>query len=361
MDRKLEVVEFTNHLGIGGTEKTIYTFLKHLDRERFHATVVATSSDGERGWETAIQGLGVEVVIAGESGLAETLRNIKPDIFHIHRAGWPEQGPITTAKQAGVPVVIEHNVFGRVDNTPENAMIDSHIFVSYSCAWRYQMWLGKPLTGLGYQVLYNPVDMDEFDRSGLFIHRDFTAKSIGRLGRADDTKWDFTFLEALPLIAGEHPDVKFHVMGITPAVEGKIKQMGLESVLKVYPPTADPAKIMEFYADISVFTHFASMGETFGIVLAEAMAARLPVVTHYTPPFIDNAQTELVNDGYNGFVARTPEIYADAVCYFLSSPDSAKRVGENGYAKARSSYSAPGLTRGLENIFAQTAIWKNNL
>jgi glycosyltransferase involved in cell wall biosynthesis len=355
--RKLRVVEFTNQLGFGGTEKTLYRFCKHFDRNRFDVIVVAFTADRNAALDARIRDLGVEVRLTSPQYLSKALGRIEADIFHNHRAGWPEPGTITTAKQAGIPIIVEHNVFGRLDNSEENAQIDCHILISYSCAWRYQMWLGRPLVSPRYEVLYYPLDIDQFDQFG-FEGRDFNRKSIGRIGRPDDTKWDPEYLKALPMIAEAYPDFEFHVIGLTPSVLSFLRQNGLERNLIEHPMTSDENELMKFYGDISVMTHFSQIGETFGLVLAEAMAARLPVVTHQTAPLTDSAQGELITTGYNGIVAVNPRMYADGVIHVLSHPDEARDAGLRGYAKAKALYYAPTITRGLEEIFTNLAAHK---
>jgi len=352
--KKLKVIEFTPGLGFGGTEKTVYTFCKYLDRDKFDVSVLSFDSDPASGREQAIRDLGIETEIIEPELLKERLESLRADIFHIHRGGWKEPGPIKAARDAGIPVVIEHNVFGRMDESYENDLIDCHIFISYSCAWRYQMWLKRPLVTARYKILYYPVEIDKFDNFG-FDDRDYSKKIIGRIGRADNTKWDFKFLEALKIVHKAIPEFKFHVIGVTPEVINSLVEMGVEKCLVKIPMTGDERKVMEFYSGISTLAHFSDMGETFGLVLAEAMAAKLPVVTHQTTPVKDSAQTELINNGYNGIVAVDPQMYADAVIALLSNPKSAKQVGLTGYDKARASYDAPAITRGLEDIFEEQA------
>jgi len=248
-------------------------------------------------------------------------------------------------------------VFGRLDNSAENEQIDCHILISYSCAWRYQMWLGYPLVSPRFEILYYPLDIGRFDRFG-FDGRDFHRKAIGRIGRPDDTKWDFQYLQALPLIAEAFPDFEFHVIGLTPSVLDFLRKYGLDRNLIEHPMTADENELMKFYGRISVSTHFAQIGETFGLVLAEAMAARLPVVTHQTAPLTDSAQGELITNGYNGVVAVNPQMYANAVIHLLKHPDEAREAGLKGYAKAKALYDAPAITRGLEEIFLNLAAGK---
>jgi len=355
--RKLKVVEFTPKLGFGGTEKTLYTFCKYLDREKFDVAACALGSDPHSGREQAIRGLGVDTAILPLDGLEAHLKKLNADIFHIHRGGWAEPGPITAAKRAGVPVVVEHNVFGRMDNSEENELIDCHIFISHACAWRYQLWAGEALVAPKYQTLYYPVEVAAFDAFG-FENRDFSKKAIGRIGRADNTKWDFSFLEAIPPLVNTFPDLEFHVIGMTPKARNWLIARGVEKNVEEHPVTGDERAIMNFYANISALTHFAEMGETFGLTLAEAMAARLPVVTHHTPPLKDGAQAELVNHGYNGFVAYDAQMYTQAVTALLSDPEGARQMGRRGYDKARLSYDATLITTGLEKIITNLAGWK---
>ncbi len=51
--KKLKVIEFTPRLGFGGTEKTLYTFCKHIDRGKFDVSVCAFESDPDGGREQA--------------------------------------------------------------------------------------------------------------------------------------------------------------------------------------------------------------------------------------------------------------------------------------------------------------------
>lgn len=361
--RKLRVVEFVYHIGFGGTEKAMYTFCKYLDKNRFDVFVCTLGFDEKSGRKKSIEGLGINVhVVARRSRLEleNYFKSVKPDILHIHRSGQTEKGVIPAAKNVGIPIIIEHNIFGMVDTSDENDLIDCHIFISYSCAWRYQMLVRHPLISNKYEVLYYPLEIGMFDKFG-FDNRDFTKKAIGRIGRDDNKKWEFNFIEALPAITNAFPDLEFHVIGMTPEILSKIRSMGCEKTLVLHPMSTNDTDIISFYSNFSVSTHFAEKGETFGLVLAEAMAAKLPVVTHYTFDkihFEDSAQSELINHGYNGYVAINADMYASAVITLLSSPNIAKEMGANGYKKSRACYEAGMITRGLEQIFVNQAMFK---
>lgn len=359
--RKLKIVEFVYNIGFGGTEKAIYTFCKYLDKTKFDVFVCTLGFDEKSVRKKSIEDLGIDVHVASLSrmGLENYFKSIRPDILHIHRSGQTQKGVITVARNVGIPIVIEHNIFGLVDNSYENDLIDCHILISYSCAWRYQMWVKHPLVTSKYEVLYYPMEIDLFDKFGI-DNRDYSKKAIGRIGREDNTKWEFNFIKALPAITNAFPDLEFHVIGMTPEILSKIRSMGCEKNLVLHPMTTKDEDIISFYSNFTVLTHFAEQGETFGLVLAEAMAAKLPVVTHYTHDKIhsDSAQSELVNHGYNGFVAINADMYAYAVNALLSDPKLAKDMGANGHKKARSCYEANMVTHGLEDIFINQAMIK---
>ena len=112
--------------------------------------------------------------------------------------------------------------------------------------------------------------------------------------------------------------------------------------------------VCRFYRGLDVYTHGARIGEGYGIVLAEAMASRLPVVTVATPQRKKcNAQAEVVEHNLTGFVVRYAWQYADAVIELLKNRTLRERLGERGYEKARDQFEASKLTRKLEALYTE--------
>ena len=73
--------------------------------------------------------------------------------------------------------------------------------------------------------------------------------------------------------------------------------------MEFLPPVGTDAELAAFYGSLDALAHANDTGESFGLVIAEAMACGLPVVTHPCPGERDNAQLDLVQDGVTGFVA----------------------------------------------------------
>jgi len=134
-------------------------------------------------------------------------------------------------------------------------------------------------------------------------------------------------------------------------VRERLGRLGLEGRVECLEPVL---QVREFYRRIDIFTHGARVGETFGCVIAEAMASRIPVVTVSTPQRKkSNAQIELIEHNITGFVCRFSWQYANAVVELLKNHELRERFGQRGYEKAFEQFEVSRLTRKLEQIYTE--------
>jgi predicted aspartyl protease len=153
------------------------------------------------------------------------------------------------------------------------------------------------------------------------------------------------------------PNVKYLIVGGLPKwVHKKILKYHLEKNFIDYG-VAFGKELVTIYHAIDLLAHSSRIGESFGCTIAEAMAARKPVVVESTP-WGDNAQIELVDNGVTGFVATTPRTYSDAVAYLLRHPTEAKRMGQAGYEKAKKIFDARRIVPLLEKYYIELLVAK---
>ena len=346
MSTKIKVLNLGYGLGgYGGTERTLFVYAKYLNKDRFDVRVHCIGASA--GTNTGIYAEHALPYSEGDN-LTEVLRSFQPDIVHIHRGGWESPEHIEAIKAAGVPTLIETNVFGRPNPHPSTKLIDCHIFVSYFCLRRYHEWVGHPLVSDRYVTLYNPLDPVDF--------KDFSSARdvsfcVGRHSRDDDKKWHSWCYEMFPALRATLPQVRYRIAGATPTVKSFFREHQLEENVDYLPLTHDRSTLMHYLENINVFAHGSAIGESFGIVIAEAMAAGLPVVTHPSRGSQDNAQTELVEHGVTGFVVNSAQEYAQAIAFLLSNPEEAQKLGDAAQKKAMNCYSASRLTPGLEELY----------
>jgi phosphatidylinositol alpha-mannosyltransferase len=87
-----------------------------------------------------------------------------------------------------------------------------------------------------------------------------------------------------------------------------------------------------YHAAADVFLAPSLGGESFGIVLVEAMAAGLPVVSSRIPGY-----DRVVTDGVQGFLVPPGDAnaLAEATRRLLEDPELARRMGEAGLERSR--------------------------
>lgn len=335
---KLRVLHVTNQLELGGTEKTLEIFCRYLDKSRFEVFACGRLGGGVRAIE--LERLAIPVVIRPPD-LNRLVRDHRIDIVHVHRAGAYEPGTLPE-KHEGRPRIVETNVFHGFDEQ-EGDRIDCHCFVSDSSKATYVRRYGRR-AGARYETLYNPVDFSEFGSA----HAPFSA-TIGRCSRADDQKWHDVCLNSLPRIFRHVPEARCLFQGATDRVRDKLASLGVDGRVELLEPSTDVGKL---YQRLDVFIHGSRIGETFGCVIAEAMANGIPVVTLSTPQRKKaNAQAELVEHNVTGFVCRWQWQYAGAVIELLRNEELRTRFGRRSYEKARSQFEASALTRKLEQLY----------
>ncbi len=335
---KIKVLKVSSRLDMGGTEKALQVFCQYLDKSRFDVIACGWARGGCR--VEPLRQLGIPVIV-GPVDVNDVIRDHKIDIYHIYRSGHHEPGSLPE-KTGGWPKIVETSVFHDFDPV-EGEKVDCHFFMSEFSKNRY-LARGLQRSSAQHEVIYNPIDFEEFP-SWNKKH----SYTIGRCSRADDAKWHKVCIDCLPKVFRKVPEAKCVIQGIPDMMRERLAHLSLGERVQVFEPTVN---VQEFYRRIDVFIHGARVGETFGCVIAEAMANKIPVVTLSTPRGKkSNAQVELVEHGITGFVCRWSWQYANAVIELLKNHDLRERFAQQGYEKARAQFDASRLTRKLENVY----------
>lgn len=345
---RLRVLHVLKSLGLGGTEKVAQLFLRHLDPQRFE-TAAHSPEDGPR---AALMRAGGSATFVGQP-LERALCAFRPHIVHVHRAGWSEPEflrPIRDHAAKRPLVVVETNVFGRHDPSPSGRIIDTHLFVSHFCAGRFARHTGIQPHWPEHGVLYNPVDTDFFAEA-LPDGPGAPGPVLGRISRPDPGKWSPLALDILPLLAASVPGFRCRIVGGIPEAEAFVREHGLAACVEFLPPQTTDAELAGFYGGLAALAHANDAGESFGLVIAEAMACGLPVVTHPAADERDNAQLELVEHGVTGLVARSVEDYAGAVRWLFEHPQEAQALGRAGRDKAARLFRAQDVAARLGDMY----------
>jgi glycosyltransferase involved in cell wall biosynthesis len=357
----LELAVVCNSFGMGGTAKVAVTQALHHDPACVSPKAIALTEPGLRAHE--LEAAGIEVLCAQDDPkrLAEQLRGV--DVVHVHRFGSEEPIVPSACRAAGVQTLVETNVFGARDASPDNEQFSAHLFVSQMCAMRYRQRAGLELDEFHRQhrTLYNPVATDALQLgavSRLEAHEllglDPERPTVVRVGRDDDRKWGDILVSMVPHLLRLVPDAQIVLVGATAHRKAQLSRVGTLERVTCLPSLTEPRRLAALYCAADVFASASSIGESFGLAIAEAMALGTPVVTSATP-WTDNAQVEVVDNGVNGWIANHPRAFAEAVADLLLDDDRRHTFGAAAAEKARAKWDPARLTRQLEHLFEALA------
>lgn len=222
-----------------------------------------------------------------------------------------------------------------------------------------ECYFGKSTYAKKMTILYPPIDTSRFhpDDTKTQQHREefgFTPddKVVGIVGNLNPNKGYEYFFPAATLIKQSAPQVKFLVVGKQLDTQNSywnklhdiIGASGIEAEIVFAGHRTD---IPDMLNVMDVFVS-SSVGESFSMVSAEAMACARPVVATNT-----GGIPEVVEDGKTGLLAlsRDPESIAKAVLYLLDHPEEANQMGIKGRDRVLENFDLEICARRHEKIY----------
>lgn len=291
-------------------------------------TACAVRSNGSRAYVT----LSPRVLLRVE----RALRRQRFDLVHVHEPFVPLVSAAAVVL-ASSPVVATFHA--ALDSAPLYhvlpatlrelaARIDVRIAVS-DLAWAYPARL---LPG-DYRIIPNGVSMDEYTASA---GRTRVPGRICFVGRAEPRKGLGVLVRAFTSVRRRHPQATLHVVGATHRQMMEQLHVGSGQTLdlagvEVYGWVTDEEKA-EQLAQAQIVCVPSLTSESFGIVLAEAMAAGAPVVASDLPGY-----RSVLRDGAAGRLVPPNDVPRLAACLdeLLRDPEERERLATAGRVVAR--------------------------
>jgi len=171
--------------------------------------------------------------------------------------------------------------------------------------------------------------------------------TLGMVGRLVPQKSHATAIQALPLILKRVPQARLVILGDGPLrqeLTTLANQLHLTSHVEFLGYQSQAGEWMHQF-DLLVHP---SQHEGFGLVLLEAMAARLPIVATRV-----SAIPEIVLDGQTGLLIppEQPELLAQAVIQLLTNPEQRARMGVAGYARLVQEFTVAKMVDRTANLY----------
>ncbi len=369
--RIVQVLPFY-HPHAGGVESHVRGLVREFTREGHEVTVVTSRYDRHLPAQEEMEGyrvlrarsLGVVLDTPLDFGIGRAVRPLEADVFHLH---YPP--PLTSYFATRVlarrkaPVCLTYHCDLYLPGAPGRLLagIYQTVFLPATLDRTRRIIVhtrsygatSAMLRGRELSVIPSAVDLERF-RPGLDVSRIRTDLRLeGKrvmifTGRLVPHKGVDVILEALAQLP---KDVVLVVIGAgprLPSLVGIARRLGVEDRVRFCPAVSDE-DLPRFLAlgDVFVFPSQNRL-EGFGLVVAEAMAAGLPVVVADMP-----GVREVIEPGREGLLAE-PLIatdLADKVRIVLDDPALAKRMGRAARDRAEALYALPVVARSLINLY----------
>jgi phosphatidylinositol alpha-mannosyltransferase len=353
----------------GGVQSHVGQLARHL-RERGHDVLVLAPGEQPgfredarivgRPYTVRVNGSVARLCFSRRSShiVGKALEYYGPDIIHVHDPLTPSTSMLGVLHKNAPVVGTFHSYFapdhfeGRIYTAiapllrPVWRRVDRKLAVSAAARHSVCSRLGNA----DVEIVPNGTNVEVFAQA---LEADLpTGRKMLFVGRLEPRKGFAVAVKAFGLLAAEFPDLQFVVVGdgeersaiddLPERVRDRVKMMGRVSSEAL--PT--------FHKAADVFVSPATGGESFGIVLVEAMAGGLPLVASDIAGY-----REVARHGREGLLVQPsdPVALATAVRRLLDAPELAATLGENGARRARQ-YGWHSIVNRIEAIYDATMI-----
>lgn len=355
---RVPVLHLVEHLRLGG-DSGVMRGLSRNAPPPFRPLLAGIHTDPA--YARALQTDGVDVCALNPppgaadplDALAQHIPPGTPFLAMIHRAGagsplWDTLIP--RLRKHGAKLLLAWNHFSEVDRSPTAGDLDLLCFGSRDSLWRHWVAAGEPDPHLHLQrhrVLHCPIrpvpPLDDIRAAGRELRERLGIPSdafvIGDVCRPAPEKLDWMLVEVFPRLLRLIPHAVLLTREYPARAAAALRATVPPTAYIPLPLTSDEAEMTATYGAMDVLAHMTTMGESFGMALAEALACGVPVVGNETPGRrCDNAQGELVRDGVTGFLASDPARVLDRLLHLARHPSAR---GEMAQAARLQSHTPP--------------------
>ena len=375
------IVFFDHTATMGGGEIALLNLVRHLDRALWEPVVVlgAEGPLGEKlrdsNIETHVLPLDARVAQARKDSLqgggavgaarqalaslayvvrlSRLLRARRASILHTNSLKADVLGALA-GRLAGVPVL--WHVRDRIT--------DEYLPTRTARAFRLAARLLPQAVAVNSHSTLESLAMDESNLTRV-VHDGFVepgevqvlARSegplIGLVGRISPWKGQDIFIRAAAIVREEFPDARFQIIGSAmfgeADYEAQVRDLARELELgESLEFTGFRSDVEACIAALDILVHASTMGEPFGQVVMEGMAARKPVVATR-----GGGVPEIVAEDVTGLLVPMSDVgaMAQAIKLLLSNPERAREMGRAGQKRVREHFTIAQTADKVEALY----------
>lgn len=374
--RKYRIVYIIDGLGMGGAERLMVPILKNLSKEKFDVRVCALQVRNGNPIADQIRALGIPVDLlhipylrdlTALPRLIKYLREVGADLVHVQLEFSDIFGNIA-AKILRLPSVSTLHTMPSQDMQIKLKLHQSlelfvlrhfcDVVISVSEVARDFYLNISSMRPSALRTIYNGIDLSQISdrdqigalagvRNEMGIPID--ANVLTTVAVLRELKGIQFMIQALPAILARFPNSYYLIVGHGDYLEELVRQVGLAGVKEHVVFAGQRNDVQRFLQASDVFV-LPTLTEALPTVLAEAMAARLPIVASAV-----GGVPEMIVDGQNGRLipAADPQALSDACLDLLSRPEESAKMGEKGWEVVNQKFNIETQVAHLETLYLE--------
>ena len=294
---KIGLISFHSFLQPGGVKRHVLGLYKEFKKRGIKVKIIVPrrSPEEKYGKDVIIMGTSLPLPAAGTQGdfciyfnpfaLDSFLKKEKFDVLHFHNVGFPSTIQVLERSNA-------LNILTFHANLEKSNIIkifpQIRDFANRIAKWKIDGIIGVNPLNLRFfrkfngpkKVIPNGIDLEEFNPKVPRLKKFSDGKiNILFLGRIEERKGLIYLLKAFKILSRSHSNLRLIVVGEGPLKDDYqkwVENNKLENV--VFEKAIREKEVPSYYRTCDIYCSPAIYGESFGIVLIEAMALGVPVV-----------------------------------------------------------------------------------
>ena len=391
----MKVLTVVNDLGIGGTQRSAKNYAALYHEMGYQSALLSLSGKDEHCAVKWFDQYRLKIFYKSRglpehkaAAITAKLITWRPDIVHIHNNGifysdladWlPDISP--------KPLVLETCHFPVVADY--FFLVDAHLQLSYWCLWQFYNALfhrekisnkrkatfqnayrntftnskEKKTKQVLTTILPHVIDIDAFSMQIKKSEKKKLRQEMGlppngfifaAIGQPIRDRWSPLVFTSFAKVCQKHENAFLLLIGLPDQLRHYYLcfPQAIRKNIFIWPFLRDPAALTRFYLVIDAYLHISDQGETFGMAIAEAMLAKLPVISLFTP-YAANSQYEVLNYGKGGMTAASHVQLIQFMIELLKDKDKCRQIGNNACQSISKRYNKVILSHKLKKLIEQ--------
>lgn len=290
--------------------------------------------------------------------LARFVGRHRIEVVHAHMARDYSLASYAARRNRATKFIVTRHVMFHLSRLHRHTLARARRVIAVSNAVARELRAQRIVSQSQLAVVPNGIDVDrfaiDFDRAGFLQKLGVPPRVplVGSIGELRTLKRHDDFIRACARVASQFPDAHFVLAGVDTSLSGEVHkhlqqlvvETGLQDCFHFLGWVEEAEKLL---SAIDVFVS-ASETESFGLAIAEAMAAGTPVVATAT-----EGAREVVDDQETGLLTPIGDVarIAGAVAMLLSDGDRRRQLGARAREVVNAKFSLQRMVDQIEQTY----------